>query len=178
MQLFGPFIIFVKSAVLDVLNTFWILNTVLNMSLEALTTFSRSFILDIWLCFRYVSDIKYYFRFSKTLNQIIKSHGCWEVLSRKAALEILHFLKYIIEISYRNKDKITAKYWKGVILKMSKLRNDFHESSVKNSCKKWFLTQLNSTAKVSRAAVIQESLALNFKWNALTAWILWQHTHS
>ena len=48
---FQLFIIFVKSAILDVLNTFWILNTVLNMSLEALTTFARSFILDVWLVF-------------------------------------------------------------------------------------------------------------------------------
>ena len=55
---FQPFIIFVKSAILDVLNTFWILNTVLNTSLEALTTFARSFILDVWLGFRYVSDVK------------------------------------------------------------------------------------------------------------------------
>ena len=47
------------------------------------------------------------------------------MFSRKAALEILYFLKYILEISYRNKDKITAKYRKGVILKTSKLRNDF-----------------------------------------------------
>ena len=39
---FQLFIIFVKSALLDVL----ILNTVLNMSLEALTTFARIFILD------------------------------------------------------------------------------------------------------------------------------------
>ena len=51
---FQSFIIFVKSAILDVLNTFWILNTVLNTSLEALTTFARSFILDIWLGFKYV----------------------------------------------------------------------------------------------------------------------------
>ena len=50
---FQPFIIFVKSAILDVLNTFWILNTVLNTSLEALTTFARSFILDVWLGFKY-----------------------------------------------------------------------------------------------------------------------------
>ena len=49
-----PFIIFVKSAILDVLNTFWILNTVLNTSLEALTTFAMSFILDVWLGFEYV----------------------------------------------------------------------------------------------------------------------------
>ena len=36
-------------------------------------------------------------------------------------------------------------------------------------------TQLNSTAKNSRKAVFQESLALNFRWNALTAGISW-HT--
>ena len=30
----------------------------------------------------------------------------------------------------------------------------------------------------SRTAVFQESLALNSKWNALTAGISWQHTHS
>ena len=55
---FQPFIIFVKSAILDVLNMFWILNTVLNTSLEALTTFGMSFILDVSLGFEYVSDIK------------------------------------------------------------------------------------------------------------------------
>ena len=55
---FQPFIIFAKSAILDVLNTFWILNTVLNMSQEVLTTFARIFILDFWLGFKYVSDIK------------------------------------------------------------------------------------------------------------------------
>ena len=33
--------------------------------------------------------------------------------------------KYMLEISYCNKDKITAKYRKGVILKTLKLRNDF-----------------------------------------------------
>ena len=55
---FQLFIIFVKIAILDVLNTFWILNTVRNMSLEALTTFAMSFILDVWLGFEYVSDIK------------------------------------------------------------------------------------------------------------------------
>ena len=49
---------------------------------------------------------------------------------------------------------------------------------MKNSSKKWFPTQLNSTAKNSRTAVLQRSLALNFKWNALTAGISWQHTHS
>ena len=38
------------------------------------------------------------------------------MFSRKAALEILYFLKYILEISYRNKDKINAKYRKGVTL--------------------------------------------------------------
>ena len=41
------------------------------------------------------------------------------------ALEILYFLKYILEMSYRNKDKITVKYRKEVILKTLKLRNDF-----------------------------------------------------
>ena len=34
---------------------------------------------------------------------------------RKAALEILYFLKYILEISYRHEDKITVKYQKEVI---------------------------------------------------------------
>ena len=52
-----------------------------------------------------------------------------------------------------------------------RLRNDSWEISEKNSSKKWFPTQLNSTAKNSRTAVFQESLALNFKWNALTAGI-------
>ena len=33
--------------------------------------------------------------------------------------------------------------------------------------KKLFPTQLNSTAKIFRTAVIQESLALDFKWNGL-----------
>ena len=60
---FEPFIIFVKSAILDVLNTFWILNTVLNMSLEALATFAMSFILDVWMGFKYISDIKVVFSF-------------------------------------------------------------------------------------------------------------------
>ena len=86
----------------------------------------------------------------------------------------------MLEISYHNKDKITGKYLKrGVILKMLKrrLRNDFLEISEKNSSKKWFPTQLNSVAKIFRTAVIQESLALNFEWNALTTWISW-HTHS
>ena len=32
---------------------------------------------------------------------------------------------YLLETWYRNKDKITVKYQKGVILKTSKLRNDF-----------------------------------------------------
>ena len=50
---FQPFIIFLKSAILDVLNMFRILNTVLNRSLEVLTTFTRSFILDVWLGFKY-----------------------------------------------------------------------------------------------------------------------------
>ena len=49
----------------------------------------------------------------------------WETFSGKAALENLYFLKYIAEISYCNKDKITAKYRTGAILKTSKLRNDF-----------------------------------------------------
>ena len=81
--------------------------------------------LHVWLGFEYVSDIKYYFRLGETLNQNIYSDGCWEVFSKKAALENLYFLKYILKISYCNKDKITAKYRIGVILKMSKLRNDF-----------------------------------------------------
>ena len=59
-----------------------------------------------------------------------------------------------------------------------RLRNDFYEISEKNSLKKWFLTKLNSTAKNSRTAVFQERLALNYKWDALTARISWQHTHS
>ena len=46
---------------------------------------------------------------------------------REVAFEILYFLKYMLEISYCNKDKITAKYGTGVILKTSelRLRNDF-----------------------------------------------------
>ena len=59
-----------------------------------------------------------------------------------------------------------------------RLRNDFWEISEKNSSKKWFPTQLNSSAKNSRTTVFQESLALNFRWNALTTGILWQYTHS
>ena len=125
---FQPFVIFVKSFILDVLNTFWILNTVLNTSPEVLTTFAGSFILDVWLSFRYVSDIKYYFRLGETQNQIIQSDGCYEVLSRKAALVILYFLKYMLEISYRNKDKITAKYLKRG-----------HFKNVETKTKKWFL---------------------------------------
>ena len=125
---FQSFIIFVKSAILDVLNTFWILNTVLNTSLEALTTFSRSFILDVWLGFKYVPDIKQYFRFGETLNQIIQSGSCWQVFSRKAALEILYFVKYILEISYHNKDKNNCEipkksHFKHVKIKKWLLRN-------------------------------------------------------
>ena len=48
---FQQFTIFVKSVILDVQNTFWILNTVLNTSLETLNTFARSFTLDVWLGF-------------------------------------------------------------------------------------------------------------------------------
>ena len=59
-----------------------------------------------------------------------------------------------------------------------RLRNDFWEISEKNSSKKWFPTQWNSSAKNSRTTVFQESLALNFRWNALTTGILWQYTHS
>ena len=65
------------------------------------------------------------FLFGRNSESNYIEYGCREVFSRKAALEILYFLKYILEISYRNKDKITAKYRKGVILKTSKLRNDF-----------------------------------------------------
>ena len=100
---FKPFIIFVKSAILDVLKTFWILNTILNTSLEALPTFSRSFILDVL-----------------TLSFILASSYIL-----KAALENLYFLKHILEISYCNKEKITAKYRIGVILKTLNLRNDY-----------------------------------------------------
>ena len=65
---FQPFIIFVKSAILEyVLNTEYCSNT----SLEALTTFAMSFILIFWQGFEYVSDIKLYFRLDKTLNQTI-----------------------------------------------------------------------------------------------------------
>ena len=106
---FQPFIIFVKGAILDVLNTFWILNTVLNTSLEALTTFARRFI----------------FAWAKLWTRLYRVPRCTEVVLRKAALENLYFLKYILEVSYCNKDKITAKYRIGVILKTSKLRNDF-----------------------------------------------------
>ena len=120
------------------------------------------------------------FLFGRNSESNYIEYGCREVFSRKAALKILYFLKQMSEISYRNKDKITANTWKGVILKTSKLRprNDFLEISEKNSSKKWFPTKLNSTAKNSMRAVFQESLALNFKWNALTAGISWQHTHS
>ena len=50
------------------------------------------------------------------------------MFSRKAALEILYFLKYMLEISYRNKDKITVKY-----LKRSHFKN------VETKAKKWIL---------------------------------------
>ena len=63
---FQLFILFVKSTILDVLNMFWILNTILNTSLEVLTTFARSFIWDFWLGFRYLSDIKKYFQLGET----------------------------------------------------------------------------------------------------------------
>ena len=59
-----------------------------------------------------------------------------------------------------------------------RLRNDISEISEKNSSKKWFPTQLNSVAKNSRTDLFQESLALNFKWNTLTARISWQRMHS
>ena len=43
----------------------------------------------------------------------------------------------------------------------------------------YFEKHLRTTASVnSRSAVFQESLALPFKWNALTSGISWQHTHS
>ena len=48
----------------------------------------------------------------------------------------------------------------------------------KNSSKKWSPTQLNSKAKNSRTAVFLESLALNFRRNAITSGISWQYTHS
>ena len=52
------------------------------------------------------------------------------MFSRKAALEILYFLKYMLEISYGNKEKVTAKYLrylKNVEAKAKNLflRNDF-----------------------------------------------------
>ena len=52
------------------------------------------------------------------------------------------------------------------------------EKFLRKTSKKWFPTQLNSTAKNPRTAVLQRSLALNFKWNPITAGISWQHTHS
>ena len=72
-------------------------------------------------------------------------------------MEILYFLKYMLEISHRNKDKITVKYRKGVIFKMSKLRlrNDFLQNEIPQQK---IPEQLHSW-----------SLALNLKWNALTA---------
>ena len=48
---------------------------------------------------------------------------------------------------------------------------------LRKSLQKWFPTQLNSMAKIFRRAVIQGSLALNFEWNVLTAWIL-RKTHA
>ena len=68
--------------------------------LKALTTFARSF------SFGRNSESNY-------------------IESRKVALEKQYFLKYILDIFFCNKDKITAKYRIGVILKASKLRNDF-----------------------------------------------------
>ena len=79
--------------------------------------------------------------------------------------------KLMLELSYRNKDKITAKYLKrshfeNIETKTKKwfLRNFLRKTLLK----KWFPSQLSSTAKNSRIGVFQETLALNFKWNALT----------
>ena len=107
----------------------------------------------------------------ETLNQII----WWQLLScsrgKLEILEILYFLKYILEISCRNKD--IPKYQKVVLLKTSKLRNDFSELFEKNSSKKWFPIQLNSMANIFGTAVIQKSLALNFNWNFLMPEFHW-----
>ena len=56
---FQPFIIFVKSAFLDVLNT-CILNTeyCFEYVSGSVNYFPMSFILDVWLGFEYVSDMK------------------------------------------------------------------------------------------------------------------------
>ena len=90
------------------------------------------------------------------------------------------FLKYMLEIPYHNKHKTTAKYMKRSHFKNveTKTKKYFYKFSEKNSSKKWFPTQLNSIVKNYRTTAFQESLALNFKWNALTARIPWQHTHS
>ena len=124
----------------------------------------------------------------------LQSDGCREVFQESCFGNLIYFLKYMLELSYRNKYKVTTK---AVIFETLKLvlRNDFYEIYKKSSSKKWLKThnsllpaicwlylwfpkQLNSTAKNSRTAVFQESFALNFKWNALTGEISWQHTHS
>ena len=49
------------------------------------------------------------------------------VLKESCFENLIYFLKYVLELSCRNEDKIPAKYRKGVILETLKLilRNDF-----------------------------------------------------
>ena len=108
---FQPFIIFVKSAILDVLNTFWILNTVLNTSLEALTTFARSFILDVWLGFRRLWH-QVVFSFGRNSESNYTGWRLSRDVLEKSCFGNLILSQIHVRNTYRNKDKITAKYLK------------------------------------------------------------------
>ena len=121
---FQSFIIFVKSTILDVLNIFWILNTVLNVT-GRVNYFRKELHLRYLTGFQIRPWHKIVFSFGRNSES---NYIQWRLLRgvlEETALEILYFLKYMLEISYRNKNKITVKRRKGVILKMSKLRNGF-----------------------------------------------------
>ena len=73
------------------------------------------------------------------------------VLEESCLGNLIHFLKYMLELSYRNKNKITAKY-----LKMSHFKN------VKTKTKKWLLR--NFWEKL-----FQENLS---NWVSASSWSL------
>ena len=112
-------------------------STVLNTSLEVLTTFARSFILDVWRLW-----LKVEFSFGQNSES---NYMEWRlsrgVLEESCFVNLINLiLKYMLELFYRNKDKLTVteitwNTWKGVILKTLKLRlrNDYKEISEKNS---------------------------------------------
>ena len=99
---FQPFIVFVKSAILNVLNVFWILNTILNISLEALTTFARSFILDVWLGYKYICYTSLTSSFGRNSESIYIE---WQLLRgvlekscfRKLILSQIHFRDILLQ---------------------------------------------------------------------------------